>query len=524
MEKRRIIFVCIILMIAFSNNRSMAVNSGSDTLNPISLSNEKILNLKTIWSGSSNAASLRFFDFDGHLGKTYLSFIHDDGDYKLFQNQGISNRYGFFTDGYVKQGKWKFYGNFNYSNGLSLKVKWVDVMEPYNGNSYTVGDSIGGKYWKEYFKMQGKGAYELNSLISLGFDLKYTTGVGTKRKDPRPVNTMTNFDFRPGIIFDLGKTKIGANFRYQEEKEDIDFKTVTDQRFSLFYFKGLGAFSSTFETDSRYTEMSLLGGGLQFVFENNSFRNSTSVNFDKKVTDIKRGSTHPLQIVLLDDYFTGVSSEFIFLPSEKEINRLTLSFSNTKIYGREPVVEPKPGEVNYQWSTVAKYTLYWNEAREYGLRFSHYKLAGAGHIDWGMEVSGKINTDKTTYYFVPEFNRQKYNLFSLDALLEKGFAFDKWESLFTLNGGYRNSFDSSLEIVDDEKLLAGVQTDFINHDFGYYTSGLWQAGASVKIGRMVSIDEAPVQVYLDSSYKLMVSDLSGNPTWKVFEVKLGMNF
>lgn len=482
------------------------------------------MNLNTVWSESSNAASLVFFNFDGHLGNAYFGLNNAEGEYRLFQEPELSNLYGFYTNGYVKQGKWKFYGNFNYSNEIGKSIKWIDVMEPYSDNPYVIGDSIGGNFIKEYFKMQGKGAYELSKLISFGFDVKYIAGVGTKRKDPRPVNTITSFDFRPGIVFNLNKFKIGANFRYQGGKEDIDFQTVTDKNFDLFYFKGLGVYSSTIELDSRYTSMNLFGGGLQFAYENNSFRNMTSVNFDEKITDIKRGKTYPLQIVLLDSYYTDVSSTFIFGPSIKKINKLEVFFHNKRIYGQEPVVEPKLEQVSYQWSTAAKYTLYWDEANEYGLNYSSYKLVDNKHINWGVEFSGKVTSDETTYYFVPEYNRQNLNRFILDALIEKGFMFNTSEFVVSLNGGYINSFDSSLEVVEDEKLVATVNTDFINHDFEYYNSGLWQVGASAKIGKTISIYQSPIQIFLDAGYKLMVSDQPGNPEWKIFEVKLGMNF
>ncbi|HBL76901.1 MAG: hypothetical protein A2W90_00955 [Bacteroidetes bacterium GWF2_42_66] len=505
-----------------------AVNSDSDTLKSSSLSTEKLLNLKTVWSESSNAASLTFFDFDGHFGSVYFGFNNAQGDYRLFQAPDQSSQYGFYSNGYVKEGKWKFYGNFNYYNAQEKNIKWTGVIEPYNENPYTVGDSIGGNYWKEYFKMQGKGAFELNRLVSLGFDIRYDAGVGTKRKDPRPTNIITSFDVRPGVVFNLDKIKIGTNFRYQGGKEDINFEKVTDNKFDIFYFKGLGTFSSETSTASgfndSYTISNLYGGSLQFTFDTEFIRNYTSANFDKKVTDIKRGASDPLQIALVDNYITDINSVFLFGSNDKKINRLGLNYVRQKIYGQEPVVEPKLLQVTYQWSTVAKYTLYWNEASNYNVNYSYYDFTDTDHINWGAKINCTVSSDKTTYYFVPEYNKLSYNQFVVDGLLEKGFVWNKWESLFSANGGYRMSFDNSLEIVTDEKLLENVRTDFINQDFNYYTSGLWQIGASVKIGRQISINHSPVQFFLDAGYKLMVSDLPGDLNWEILELKLGMNF
>ena len=524
MGKKLNILVGIILIV-ISNNTLKAISPDSDIKNTVSLSNEKILELNTIWFGTTNAAALTFYDFNGQLGKASLNYEHSEGDYKLFQENGSSNVYGFYTDGYIEKGKWKFYGKFNYNNSLSPGTKWVDVMNPYNGNPYTVGDSIGGKYWKEYFIMEGKGAYKLNELVSLGFDINYTTGEGTKRKDPRPVNVTTTFDICPGIVFNLGKIKAGADFKYLTEKEDIEFETVvSDNNYDLFYFRGLGVFSSTFQLDDRFTETELFGGGFQFVYDNQNFKNITSVDFDKKVTDIKRGSSHPLQVVMLDNYFTDMSTTFMFLPSEKEVNKLSFSYNNLKIYGQEPVVEPKLEQTQYQWSTAAKYTLYWNKAQQYMINFSHYKFTDANHIDWGTEISGKINSDKTTYYFVPEFNKQTVNQYTISALVEKGMVLKKSEVLLSVNGVYRNSFDSSLKIVEDENLLSVVNTDFINHDFEYLSAAIWQAGVSLKIGKPVTLDKFPCEVFLNTSYNITISDLPENANWKNFELKLGIIF
>ena len=526
--KKRLITLVYILLIVFSSNILKAVNSGDDTIKCSSLSAEKLLNLKTVWSESSNAASLTFFDFNKRFGEAYFGFNSGNGDYRLFQAPDHSSQYGFYSNGYVKHGNWKFYGNFNYFDIQEKDIKWVDMIEPYNGNPYSVGDSIGGNYWKEYFKMQGKVAYSLNKLISLGFDVRYDAGIGTKRKDPRPENTITNFDILPGVVLNFNKIKLGANFRYQGMKEDINFNLVTSNHYSIFYFKGLGSYTSEASTASglndSYTESTLYGGSFQVAFDTKLFKNYTSVNFDKKVTDIQRGASDPLQIALVDNYLTNVNSVFLFGTDEKRINRLELGFLNQKIYGQEPVVEPKLQQVTYQWSTVAKYTLYWNEASEFNVNYSHYSLFDSGIINWGAKINGKVRSDKTTYYFVPENNKQEYKQFVVDALLEKGFVCKNWESLFSLNGGYRKSFDNVLTVVSDQKLLGNVRTDFIYKDFSYNTAGLWQVGANAKVGRQVSINHSPVQIFLQAGYKVLVSDLPGDPKWNISEVKLGMNF
>lgn len=523
MGSKKIIFL-IVAFFVFTGNVIWAYNPADSTSSCTSISTEKILTLKTVWSESSNPSSLNYFDCDNRIGTAYIYFNSEEGNYHLYQQGNGKNQIGFFTDGYVKFNKWKFFGNFNYFNQTDKHVNWVDVMEPYNDNPYTLGDSIGGDYSKEYFKMQGKASYQLNKKFSFGFDVKYNAGVGAKRKDPRPENTITNFDILPGFIFDFHNIKVGANFRYEGSKEDITITTVTDNNFNLFHFKGLGVFTSTTEEDDRSSESDLFGGGLQINLDNHLVNILTEVNFYKKSTDIKRGKTYPLQVVLLEKFNTDVTSTFMFSPSGENIKKLKLFYNDKRLYGHEPVVEPKLEQVSYQWSTVAKYTLYWLEEKNYGINYSYYKITDNNHIDWGGTISGKLNSSETSYYFVPEYNRQILNLFYLDALLEKGYEFTTNEVVFSLNGGYRASFDSSMELVTEETLLSTVNSEFVTHDFNYLNSGLWQFGASVKLGRIISIYQSPIQVFLDTGYKLMVSDIPGDSRRNVFEIKLGMNF
>ncbi len=489
-----------------------------------SVATKQIMLLQTPWSASENAAALTYFGCDNRIASAMVYTEFQDKDYHLFQEGDAQVQTGFFTDGYVTLDKWKFYGSFNYFSQLEKNTKWVEVMNPYNDNPYTVGDSIGGNYSKEYFKMEGKGAYRMSDRFSFGFDVNYSTGVGAKRKDPRPENTITTFDISPAVLFNFNKIKLGANFRYLGSKEDIEVSTVTSKTFYIFHFKGMGVYTSTPEYDDRIHISNQLGGGLQFNFDGKKINNLTEVSFYKKWTDIKRGETYPLQVVLLEKFNTAVSSTFLFSPEGKTLKKLRLFFNDKHLYGHEPVVEPKLEAVTYQWATAAKYTLYWHKQNEYGFDYSWYKIIDKSHFNWGTQLSAKLNSSETTYYFVPEFNRQTLHLLYVNAQFEKGFQFKKSDLVLNFNGGYRKGINNKLEIVDDEDLLATVNTDFVTHDFEYFDSGLLLFGASVKAGKNITVYHSPVQVFIDAGAKTAVSNLPGNPKSKIFELKLGMNF
>jgi hypothetical protein len=234
--------------------------------------------------------------------------------------------------------------------------------------------------------------------------------------------------------------------------------------------------------------------------------------------------TYPLQVVLLEKYNTEVLSDFLFTPGGKNLKKLSLFYFDKHLYGHEPVIEPKPEAVSYQWSTVEKYTLYWHRENEFGFNYSWYNVLDENHFNWGVQFSGKMNLSETTYYFVPEFNRQNLNLLFVNAKFEKGFRFKKSELIFSIDGGYRKGFNNKLEIVTDENLISTVNTDFVIHDYEYYDTNRTLLGVSSKFGKNITVYKMPVQIFIDSGVKSMIYNRPGINRNKIVEIKLGMNF
>lgn len=489
-----------------------------------SLSSEKILLLKTLWSNSDNAAGLWQYNYTERMGKASVNVHHEKGNYHRFQEEQEQNKYGFYTNAYSLLDDWKFYGNFNYFSQKDIGAKWVDVLAPYNDNPYTLGDKNGGKYSKEYFTMNARAAWHANKKLNLGFDINFRAGVGARRKDPRPENKTSQFDIKPGITYALNKMTVGLNFRFQTGKESITFANVTDSTYTYYHFKGLGAFASSLEAEERSNQSILIGGGLQLGFNGKRIKNLTEINFFQKETNVKRGKTFPLQVVLLENFQTNVTSTFLFPNTKASINKLKLYFTDKHIYGHEPVVAPQLIQETYQWSTVGKYTLYWHKENRLGINYSYYKLHDNKHINWGAIFNGEITGSESTYYFVPEKNKQQLNYFSLNAAFEKEFVTQAVDIMLSLNSGIQKGFNSSLAIVSDESLLETVNTEFIRHDFDYFNQQLLQFGTELQLGRTIRLYKSATQLFVSAAFNRKISQMNSSIDRNTFTLKLGLNY
>lgn len=489
-----------------------------------SLSSEKIMLLKTLWSESNNAAGLQSYDILYRLGTASLFYHREEGDYHRFQEEKDQHIYGFQTNGYQKLNNWKFYGAFKYYTQQDRDIKWVDVLDPYDDNPYTLGDATGGTYYKEFFDMRGRGALKLNEFLDLGFDVKYKTGVGARRKDPRPTNKATEFDFKPGIVFNPGKVNIGLNLHLQTAKEDISLETLSDSIYNFYHFRGMGVYSSTLEMDNRSNQSSLLGGGMQIGWNGNNLSNLTEISFSQKETEIKRGKSSPIQVVLLEKFQTNASSTFNLRNNNLCLHKLKLYFTDKHIYGHEPVIEPKASQENYQWSTVAKYVLYWYKEDNLGFDYSWYKIKDRDHIDWGLNTGVLVSTSETSYHFVPEKNKQELNYFRFNVAIEKEINTHAADIFLSINGAYQKGFNSKLNLVTDPPLLETTNSEMVEHDFDFWSKRLTELGGEARIAKEIEIYDHPMQLYTSIDYKRQLSKMTAVPERNFTTIQLGINF
>lgn len=488
------------------------------------LTTKKVMLLSTPWSESSNPAALSKFSCTRKIASAWAFSTIESGRYRRYRESESLSAYGFSTEGFLPLNNWNFYGSFEYSGKQETGVNHVLVMEPYDDHPYSLGDSIGGNYVKEYFSMSGRATRQVSPHLTAGLDLQYVSGTGAKRKDPRPENTITRFGISPGVIFTFHRINLGASVRYQSQREDIELSTVTGRDFDIFYFKGLGVYSTTTETDKWISTSNQYGGGLQLNIRGNRVENLTETGFDLKTTDIKRGSSYPLQIAEIRKDLVTFSTDFLFHGKSNTINGIILFYNDHRVYGHEPVVEPKLEQVNYQWSEVAKYTLHWDKNRNTGIRFRHYRLYKNNRINWGTTLESYYQAGETTYYFIPEYNHQKTSHLWIAPAIEKGVSVKSAELLLSFTGRFRKNLTSRLEITGEESLRKTVDYPLVLHDHTWLSARLWQLNPALEYGKHIVWNKSAIQFFTKAGYTLSISDITGQKYRKTLEIKCGVNF
>jgi hypothetical protein len=162
------------------------------------------------WMGTSNPAASSASGI-GSMSFAQAGIMHKDDDIKLTQQPGTITSYHAATEGFVQIGRLSLFGSFRYANNRYDDLKYNGTLMFNSLNPYLLGDSVSAGQFMEGFNMEGGLSYQLNNRIAIAADAEYVSDVGAKQKDPRNENTISLLKVSPGIIYDLGKIKIGLS-------------------------------------------------------------------------------------------------------------------------------------------------------------------------------------------------------------------------------------------------------------------------------------------------------------------------
>ena len=271
------------------------------------------------WRSTSNPAALSTFS-TGNLSIAQAGYSVKKDDIRLYIQPEKTTSFYAGTEGYMQLGKLSFFGSFGYQNNRYEGVLYNSTMMFNNLNPYIVGDTVPDTQTKEGFDLTGQASLRLNQRLILAVGVDYSSALGAKQKDPRHKNTMAALRITPGLIYNLGKIKVGINGSLYTSSNEILFLVEGNWKRDLFILQGLGYYKDEPEITS-YSELYSGNGysaGIQASYESGDIVNAVELLFNQVKEEARSGSSFRL----IDGIATTNSFSFSDLLRISRSNRL----------------------------------------------------------------------------------------------------------------------------------------------------------------------------------------------------------
>jgi hypothetical protein len=345
--------------------------------------------------GTSNPAALSLGNFS-NINLAGAGYLFSKDEIKLVQQPEKILNWDVVTKGYMRLGKLALFGSFSYSNSGYHGVMYNGTFMFNTPNPFILGDTVPAKQFKEQFDMQGKISYNLTDRIIFGVDAVYQSAVGARGKDPRHKNTISALRITPGVLYDMGKTRLGLSGSFYTTSNEIDYNIEGNYKKDLFFFKGLGYFRPEYETSYYSQWYTGLGysGAVQVDHSNGIISTLAEVSFERFTEESHYGSslrfvdgiawTNKIGLKTLLRIEGDRGDHFISLKSDYN-NTYTdqLTYSQTTVW-------TESGVAYYLWEIATrKENTYMVSDLSATLSYSYltFDLTGSPDIDAGVDVT-----------------------------------------------------------------------------------------------------------------------------------------
>ncbi len=246
-----------------------------------------------VWYGTTNPASLSTFTMQTvNLARAGYSYKNED--IRLYNQPSEASSFYAETQGYLEMGDLSFFGAFGYHNNRYQDVIYNSTLMFNTLNPYIVGDTVPDTQMKEGFELSGKASLKMTSRLSVAIGADYYTAVGAKQKDPRNMNNIATLRITPGVIYDLGKFKVGLNGSIYSSSNEISFSVEGNWKRDLFILQGLGYYKVEPDLTS-YSELyagSGYSGGMQASYEAGNVSNIAEIRYVYLKEEVRSGSSY----------------------------------------------------------------------------------------------------------------------------------------------------------------------------------------------------------------------------------------
>jgi hypothetical protein len=378
------------------------------------------------WNGTSNPGAITESGIR-RLNLFQAGYRYSDDQIRFTQQPEIISAYHAVTKGYMTVRGLSIFGSFGYSNSGYNGSQYNGTFMFDTYNPYLLGDTVPARQFKEQFDMEGKLSYRLSDRLTLAAGAQYLSAVGAKQKDPRNKNSISYLRVSPGIIYNLGRTKVGLSGSVYTTSDEISYSVEGNWNQTLFVLLGLGYYRQ--EVNISYYSQWYTGkgysGALQASHDNDDIMMLAELKYDHFNEEARTGSSFRLidGITETDDISL---SGIIRIARDRAYHILSIDGSLKAVSSDE--ILQRSYTVNkgtYSYDSLA--TVSWIENKHMindiggSIGYSYLVFDSDRNIDFKAGGTIEANYFSTNHYPVQTYGH--YNVFNLKASLFAGKQF-----------------------------------------------------------------------------------------------------
>lgn len=447
------------------------------------------------WITSHNAAGLttnrsdRFSVVEG-------SWQYENGKFRNVQDPSSFNRMSLLTESILQLNKVYFYGKFSFDYNIRKNMGWTNVLSTYNTPIY-LADSVPGEQTMEVYRIDGGVGYPLGKHFAIGAKIGYETTSNAKHKDARNQNTYMNLNLYPGIMFQTGPLRIGANMIYQKMTELVDVKVIGSGKIhEIFEFEGLWHYKSYIMTDGggsieRDYQQEIYGGSVQaeifskkFSFFNEfSFSQRKQESFPSGFTNEKSGEIKER----IYDY-----NGLLHINGKKYDHYLSLALRTSNCLMYENIQQVEIIDQNEVWVQYGIKNKAYTDVVNADVYYQLFRNRTAYNSSWDARIGARGFSVKRGYRLYPaKFtqeleNYEGYLSFNKNFLRHKGMFDCRIDLAYTIGDGKRleTKTEATGEIPDNDQYKR--RDDLLTREFEYLTSDRFRGGLNIRYTRFLN--------------------------------------
>ncbi len=498
--------------------------ASSDTLQRTSLHSFELISLQNPWLISSNPAALSQMNLS-LVGIMNARYGNEDGSFKRVQQGDKLNTYQFTTFSYSQIKDISLYGGFNYEKSFEKGLDYSNVNDPFRLTPYQVIDTIGNDtYDREFFSAGGGLSKPFGDRLTLGLSGDFKVGLASQNKDPRPRNKVFYMTLSPGMIYNLGKFKLGLNFLYKYYNEEIEISIVRSNTTAAFFtahglgmatYHEAGSFNRLYKRNSK-------GFDIQLAYENSKIRSvngSRLLYHEETAGDGRKASNASWAYLKKDSRLNAIQFDLYnqtsFLHTDN-IQSFGYSLNINTVLGTEIIQRLE--QVNDleldDWITYDEEEKYGAEDVKLNVYYQFYKLKNNKQKNFNLNLHADYHSFIENY-FVP--NQEEYY-----KNLAFGVSFDKnfYHHKKSLSLGLKLKYKMNLEGAQNFSDFTYIAERIFVPDFEFLSCNYIAPGLNVAYE--IPLRKIFDQLFINSTVDLYFGNNGQSRT--IFNISTGVTF